>query len=74
MPCIALKYIDNPEIKVYTWYPFIKSSIEDLIDKMKNKFDMDLTPPIPPLPILKDKTKIDVRYTVVAPYSTIHIF
>ncbi len=39
-----------------------------------NEIHIDTLPPIPPLPILKDKTKIDVRYSVVSPYSTIHIY
>jgi len=39
-----------------------------------NKMYIDSKPPVPPLPILKDKTKIDVRYTVIAPYSTVHIY
>ncbi|MCD6514823.1 MAG: hypothetical protein J7L07_07855 [Candidatus Odinarchaeota archaeon] len=37
-----MKYIDNPEIKVYAWYPFIKSSIEDLIDKMKKLSEIEI--------------------------------
>ena len=41
---------------------------------MTRKFDIDTSPPIPPLPILKDKTFIDVRYSIVSPYSTIHIY
>ncbi|MCH7759522.1 hypothetical protein IID20_04145, partial [Patescibacteria group bacterium] len=41
---------------------------------MENKFELDTSPPIPALPILKDKTQIDVRYTVVSPYSSIHIY
>jgi archaeal flagellar protein FlaI len=41
---------------------------------MANQIEIDLTPPIPPLPILKDKTQIDVRYTIVSPYSSVHIY
>jgi flagellar protein FlaI len=40
---------------------------------MVNNIEIDLSPPIPALPILKDKTQIDVRYTVISPYSTVHI-
>jgi flagellar protein FlaI len=29
---------------------------------------------IPPLPTLKDKTQVDVRYTVLAPYVSVHIY
>ena len=35
---------------------------------------IDPFPPIPPLPILRDKTKIDVRYSVISPYATVHIY
>ncbi len=39
---------------------------------------MDLSinpnPPIPALPRLDDKTKIDVRYSLIAPYANTHIF
>ncbi|OIO40875.1 secretion system protein E [Candidatus Pacearchaeota archaeon CG10_big_fil_rev_8_21_14_0_10_31_9] len=38
------------------------------------EFFIDTSPPIPPLPLLKDKTKVDVRYAVISPYSTVHIF
>ncbi|MEK6890511.1 MAG: ATPase, T2SS/T4P/T4SS family [Nanoarchaeota archaeon] len=30
--------------------------------------------PVPALPNIKDKTKVDVRYTVTSPYATIHIY
>lgn len=35
---------------------------------------VNLSPPIPALPRIDDKTKIDVRYSVIAPYVTIHIY
>jgi len=38
------------------------------------KFFIDTLPPIPALPILKDKTQIDVRYTIISPYSSVHIY
>ena len=41
---------------------------------MSQQIFIDLSPPIPALPMLKDKTKIDVRYTVISPYTTIHIY
>lgn len=41
---------------------------------MNNTIEIDISPPIPALPILKDKTQIDVRYTVISPYSTVHIY
>ncbi|MEA3329723.1 MAG: type II/IV secretion system ATPase subunit [Nanoarchaeota archaeon] len=41
---------------------------------MAKAIEIDIAPPIPPLPILKDKTQIDVRYTVVSPYATVHIY
>jgi len=41
---------------------------------MNNKINIDTSPPIPALPLLKDKTKLDIRYTVTSPYSTIHIY
>jgi archaeal flagellar protein FlaI len=36
--------------------------------------DINLAPPIPALPIMKDKTTINVRYAIVAPFSTVHIY
>ncbi|MEM4625231.1 MAG: type II/IV secretion system ATPase subunit [Candidatus Pacearchaeota archaeon] len=41
---------------------------------MMENIVIDPSPPIPALPIVKDKTKIDVRYAVVVPYVTIHIY
>lgn len=40
---------------------------------MDDIFNLDTSPPIPALPMLKDKTLIDVRYTVTSPYTTIHV-
>ena len=37
------------------------------------KIHIDLNPPTPSLPKFEDKTKIDVRYTVISPYVSIHI-
>src|SRR3989338_11172414 len=36
--------------------------------------DINLTPNIPPLPRAEDKTKIDVIYTLIGPYSSAHIY
>lgn len=35
---------------------------------------INLNPPIPPLPRFRDKTKIDVRYILVAPYTCAHVY
>ncbi len=35
---------------------------------------MNFTPTAPPLKKMKDKTKIDVRYSVVSPFTFIHIY
>lgn len=35
---------------------------------------VNLTPPIPALPKLNDKTKIDLRYSLIEPYANVHIY
>lgn len=35
---------------------------------------IDKNPPIPAIPMMRDKTKIDVRYALVSPYTTAHIY
>jgi len=35
---------------------------------------LDITPNIPTLPRIADKTKIDVRYVLIAPYVSVHIY
>ncbi len=35
---------------------------------------IDLSPPIPPLPRFPDKTKTNVRYTLISPYVSVHIY
>jgi len=35
---------------------------------------MNFSPPVPPLQKAKDKTKIDVRYSVISPFVFIHIY
>jgi len=42
MPCILLDYVNNPEVKVYTWYPFIVGSLNHLIDVLKNIKEIDI--------------------------------
>lgn len=41
---------------------------------MSDIFELEINPPIPALPLLRDKTAVDVRYTVTSPYSTVHIY
>ena len=38
------------------------------------KVEIDFSPITPPLKKMKDKTKIDVRYSVVSPFAFIHIY
>lgn len=35
---------------------------------------INLSPVIPPLPIVKDKSKLDVRYVLISPYVSVHIY
>lgn len=44
--------------------------------KMENyeRVKLNFNPKFPPLKKIKDKTKIDVRYTLVAPFSYVHIY
>src|SRR3989344_5574912 len=39
-----------------------------------SKIEINLNPAIPPLPKLEDKTKINVRYTLISPYVSVHIY
>jgi len=41
---------------------------------MVQQIVIDTTPPIPGLQFSKDKTKIDVRYALISPYTTVHIY
>ena len=41
---------------------------------MENDIYIDLRPSIPALPRIDDKTKIDVRYALIAPYAYAHIY
>jgi archaeal flagellar protein FlaI len=38
------------------------------------KIEINLNPGIPALPKFEDKTKIDIRYTLIAPYVSAHIY
>jgi flagellar protein FlaI len=38
------------------------------------RVEVNFNPEVPPLKKIKDKTKIDVRYCLVAPYSYVHIY
>jgi len=38
------------------------------------KIEINLNPTIPPLPKVEDKTKINVRYTLISPYVSVHIY
>lgn len=35
---------------------------------------VNLTPPIPALPRVADKTKVDIRYSLIEPYANVHIY
>ncbi|MGV8151507.1 MAG: type II/IV secretion system ATPase subunit [Candidatus Nanoarchaeia archaeon] len=39
-----------------------------------NKIEINLNPALPALPKIEDKTKIDVRYVLISPYVSIHIY
>jgi flagellar protein FlaI len=41
---------------------------------MNIKLHINTNPEIPPLPVIKDRTKIDVRYALIPPYVSVHIF
>ena len=38
------------------------------------RVEMNFSPMIPPLKKIKDKTKIDVRYSVISPFAFVHIY
>ena len=37
------------------------------------EFKINLFPTIPQIPVIKDKTKVDLRYVLISPYVSIHI-
>lgn len=39
-----------------------------------NKIEINLNPGIPALPRVEDKTRLNVRYTLISPYVSVHIF
>ncbi|PIY34632.1 MAG: secretion system protein E, partial [Bacteroidetes bacterium CG_4_10_14_3_um_filter_42_6] len=47
-----------------------KKVIVDLLERPL----IDLNPPIPALPKFPDKTKINIRYMLISPYVSVHIF
>ncbi len=40
----------------------------------RNGIKINLNPPIPALPKVDDKTKINFRYTLISPYVSVHVF
>jgi flagellar protein FlaI len=42
--------------------------------KMEEKIYINTSPAIPQLPILKDKTKLDIRYSLIEPYVSVHVY
>lgn len=42
--------------------------------ELKDKIVINLSPGIPALPRIEDKTKIDLRYMLISPYASAHIF
>ncbi|MAG45566.1 MAG: hypothetical protein CMH63_02220 [Nanoarchaeota archaeon] len=42
--------------------------------KEELKFKINFNPPKPDLPDIQDKTKVDFRYAILAPYSYIHLY
>jgi len=49
-----------------------KEGIEAIEDY--ERVEIDFSPKIPPLKSVKDKTKIDVRYCLISPFSYVHIY
>ena len=41
---------------------------------MFNRITINTNPSIPPLPKVDDRTKINVRYTLISPYVSVHIY
>jgi len=39
-----------------------------------SKIEINLNPTVPALPRIDDKTKINVRYTLISPYASVHIY
>ena len=38
------------------------------------KVEIDFSPQVPPLKKVRDKTKIDIRYSLVSPFAYVHIY
>ena len=45
---------------------------ENIMDYPRVK--LDFSPPVAPLKKIEDKTKIDVRYSLIAPFASVHIY
>ena len=41
---------------------------------MPTKIEINLNPPIPALPKIEDKTKINFRYVLISPYVSVHVY
>ena len=41
---------------------------------MMQPISIDTNPPVPPIPMMKDKTQVNVRYTLISPFTTVHIY
>ena len=39
-----------------------------------NRIEINLNPSLPALPKVEDKTKLDIRYTLISPYVSVHIY
>ncbi len=48
------------------------AAIQDLMSYPR--VSIDFSPPIPPLKKTTDKTKVDVRYSLIAPFASVHIY
>src|SRR3989338_5302946 len=41
---------------------------------MMQPISIDTNPPVPPIPMMKYKTQVNVRYTLISPFTTVHIY
>lgn len=48
--------------------------IENINTQSIGEITIDLTPTIPALPKVQDKTKLDIRYVLISPYAFAHIY
>jgi len=40
----------------------------------QEQIKINLSPSVPALPRIEDKTKVDIRYMLISPYASAHIF